>query len=52
VLFMNAALLVFGGATIKDFAFVLFVGFTFGGYSSIFIASPLVVMLDKWEKSR
>jgi preprotein translocase subunit SecF len=52
VLFMNAALLVFGGATIKDFAFVLFIGFTFGGYSSIFIASPLVVMLDKWEKSR
>jgi len=52
VLFMNAALLVFGGATIKDFAFVLFVGFSFGGYSSIFIASPLVVMLDKWEKSR
>jgi len=52
VLFMNAALLVFGGATIKDFAFVLFVGFAFGGYSSIFIASPLVVMLDKWEKSR
>jgi len=52
VLFMNAALLVFGGATIKDFAFVLFIGFTFGGYSSVFIASPLVVMLDKWEKSR
>jgi len=52
VLFMNAALLAFGGATIKDFAFVLFIGFTFGGYSSVFIASPLVVMLDKWEKSR
>jgi len=52
VLFMNAALLVFGGATIKDFAFVLLIGFTFGGYSSIFVASPLVVMLDKWEKSR
>ena len=52
VLFMNAALLVFGGATIKDFALVLFIGFSFGGYSSIFIASPLVVMLDKWEKSR
>jgi preprotein translocase subunit SecF len=52
VLFMNAALLVFGGVTIKDFALVLFIGFTFGGYSSIFIASPLVVMLDKWEKSR
>jgi len=52
VLFMNAALLIFGGATIKDFALTLLIGFTFGGYSSIFIASPLVVMFDKWEKSR
>ncbi|MFH1710585.1 MAG: protein translocase subunit SecF [bacterium] len=52
VLFMNLALLIFGGATIKDFALVLFIGFALGGYSSIFIASPLVVMLDKWEKSR
>jgi len=52
VLFMNLTLLVFGGATIKDFALTLFIGFTFGGYSSIFIASPLVVIFDKWEKSR
>jgi len=52
VLFMNAALLVFGGATIKDFALTLLIGFTFGGYSSIFIASPLVVIFDKWERSR
>jgi preprotein translocase subunit SecF len=52
VLFMNLTLLIFGGATIKDFALTLFIGFTFGGYSSIFIASPLVVILDKWERSR
>ena len=52
VLFMNLALLLFGGATIKNFALTLFIGFTFGGYSSIFIASPLVVLFDKWEKSR
>lgn len=52
VLFMNLALLVYGGATIKDFALTLFIGFSFGGYSSIFIASPLVVMFDKWERSR
>jgi len=52
VLFMNLALLVFGGATIKDFALTLFIGFSFGGYSSIFIASPLVVIFDKWERSR
>jgi len=52
VLFMNLALLIFGGATIKDFALTLLIGFTFGGYSSIFIASPLVVIYDKWEKHR
>jgi len=52
VLFMNAALLVFGGATIKDFALTLLIGFTCGAYSSIFVASPLVVIFDKWEKSR
>jgi preprotein translocase SecF subunit len=46
VLFMNVCLLVFGGATIKDFALTLLIGFTFGGYSSIFIASPVLVMLE------
>lgn len=52
VLFMNLALLIFGGATIKDFALTLFIGFTCGAYSSIFVASPLIVIFDKWEKSR
>jgi preprotein translocase subunit SecF len=52
VLFMNLTLLIFGGATIKDFALTLFIGFTCGAYSSIFVASPLIVMFDKWEKSR
>lgn len=46
VLFMNICLLLFGGATIKDFALTLFIGFTFGGYSSIFIASPVLAMLE------
>jgi preprotein translocase subunit SecF len=52
VLFMNLALLVFGGATIKDFALTLFIGFSCGAYSSIFVASPLIVIFDKWEKAR
>ena len=46
VLFMNVCLLVFGGATLKDFALTLLIGFTLGGYSSIFIASPILVMLE------
>ncbi len=32
--------------TIRDFAFALFIGVTVGTYSSIFVASPVVVWLD------
>ncbi|MBK9254173.1 MAG: protein translocase subunit SecDF [Saprospiraceae bacterium] len=35
-------LLIFGGASIKGFAFALFVGILVGTYSSIFIAAPIV----------
>jgi SecD/SecF fusion protein len=41
------ALLVFGGATLKDFAFALLVGVISGAYSSIFIASPV---LTHWKE--
>ncbi len=37
------ALLLFGGATLKDFAFALLVGVASGAYSSIFIASPVLM---------
>jgi SecD/SecF fusion protein len=36
------ALLLFGGETLKDFAFALLVGVLSGAYSSIFIASPVL----------
>jgi SecD/SecF fusion protein len=42
-----AALLVFGGDTLKDFAFALLVGVISGTYSSIFIASPV---LTHWKE--
>ncbi len=38
-------LLIFGGATLKGFAFALLLGIIFGTYSSIFVASALVVDL-------
>jgi SecD/SecF fusion protein len=41
------ALLLFGGATLKDFAFALLVGIASGAYSSIFIASPV---LTHWKE--
>ncbi|HWW66572.1 MAG TPA: protein translocase subunit SecD, partial [Solirubrobacterales bacterium] len=42
-----AALLIFGGSTLKDFAFALLVGVASGAYSSIFIASPV---LTHWKE--
>src|SRR3954469_17394713 len=44
-----AALLAFGGATLKDFAFALMVGIASGAYSSIFIAAPLLTMWKERE---
>jgi SecD/SecF fusion protein len=40
-------LLIFGGATLQDFAFALMVGIASGAYSSIFIASPV---LTHWKE--
>ena len=37
------ALMLFGGETLKDFAFALLVGVASGAYSSVFIASPVLV---------
>jgi SecD/SecF fusion protein len=41
-LFPIATLLIFGGSTLKDFAFALLIGIAAGAYSSIFIAAPLL----------
>lgn len=41
------ALFLFGGTSLRDFILVLIFGIIFGTYSSIFIASPLLV---EWEK--
>ena len=43
------SLLLFGGDTLKDFAFALFVGIASGAYSTIFIATPLLVVLKERE---
>ncbi len=44
-----ASLLIFGGATLKDFAFALLIGIGSGAYSSIFIAAPLLTILKERE---
>jgi SecD/SecF fusion protein len=45
------ALLLFGGATLKDFAFALMIGIASGAYSSIFIASPVLTHWKERETS-
>jgi preprotein translocase subunit SecF len=42
-------LLLFGGDTLKNFAFALFVGLALGAYSSIFVAAPVVAVLKERE---
>jgi SecD/SecF fusion protein len=47
VLMPVGSLLLFGGETLKDFAFALLVGVLSGAYSSIFIATPVLV---EWKE--
>ncbi len=51
VLFVLLALLLFGGETIRWFVFALFVGVIVGTYSSIFIASPVLVLWQRIKRS-
>lgn len=45
-LIVVVALFVFGGRVIHDFAFAIFIGVIVGTYSSIFVASPILLV---WE---
>lgn len=44
------ALYFIGGSATEHFAFILLVGVIVGTYSSIFVASPLLVTLESWRK--
>ncbi len=44
------ALVFFGPASTKVFALMLTAGMFFGTYSSIFLASPLLVFVNNWQK--
>jgi preprotein translocase subunit SecF len=52
VLFVTLILLFFGGKVLEDFAFALFVGVVTGTYSSVFVATPLIVDWDAWSQAR
>jgi preprotein translocase subunit SecF len=49
VLFPIASLLLFGGSTLKDFAFAMLIGIISGAYSSIFVAAPILSLLKERE---
>jgi preprotein translocase SecF subunit len=44
-----ATILIFGGGTLKDFAFALFLGVFLGAYSSVFLASPILAVWKERE---
>ena len=52
IILVLLALFFFGPASIHDFTLTLIVGMTFGTYSSIFIASPLLVLVEKYQKRK
>jgi preprotein translocase SecF subunit len=47
--FIMVAILLFGGATIRQFIAILLIGLLSGTYSSIFTAVPLLVAWEKGE---
>ena len=51
-LFVVVALFVFGGGIIHDFAFALITGVIIGTYSSVFVASPILLVWQAKEKKK
>lgn len=50
ILLPLVAIFIVGGATTRPFVFTIIVGIISGAYSSIFVASPLLVMWEKRKK--
>src|SRR5690606_27569757 len=52
VIFVLAVLFVFGGEVIRGFSFALLIGVIFGTYSSICVATPIVLEFGKKEEDK
>ncbi|OGI86407.1 hypothetical protein A3A05_01885 [Candidatus Nomurabacteria bacterium RIFCSPLOWO2_01_FULL_41_12] len=52
VILVLLALFFFGPVTTKYFALMLTTGMFFGTYSSIFLASPLLVLVEEWQNKK
>jgi preprotein translocase subunit SecF len=46
------SLFIFGGPVIRPFALVLIFGVVIGTYSSIWVASPVLLEIEQWSKAR
>jgi len=51
-LFSLLAIFFFGGETLKYFSLALIIGVSFGTYSSIFLASPILVSWLEWREKK
>jgi len=52
VIIMLVALFILGPDSTKDFSLTLIIGMVAGTYSSIFLASPLLVQLERWQVAK
>ena len=50
--FTLLALYFLGGETTKTFSLILSIGVFVGTYSSLFLASPLLLAMESWQKIR
>jgi SecD/SecF fusion protein len=50
IFFVMLAIFIFGGETIRGFSFALLIGIAIGTYSSICIATPIVIDLERDKK--
>jgi preprotein translocase subunit SecF len=46
------ALWIWGPEATRNLAIAMFLGMFFGTYSSIFLASPLLVVVENWKRRR
>lgn len=48
----SAALAIFADGTVADIAFAITIGVAFGTYSSIYVAAPMIIFMEKLKLSR
>lgn len=50
-MFVSLSMLLFGGPAIRDFFLAISIGIFVGTYSSIFIAAPVTLLMERWKKA-